>query len=71
MLGPFLWELHSLNNSIRPWGIPLSWIPIWTCYWNSFTSDSSPILFLWFFQTGRLKGQVFDCGMTTPSLYLI
>ena len=27
MLGPFLWVLHSLSNSVRPWDLPLSWIP--------------------------------------------
>jgi hypothetical protein len=24
MLGPFLWELQSFINSVRPWGLPLS-----------------------------------------------
>jgi hypothetical protein len=29
MLGPFLWVLHSLSNSVRLWDLPLSWIPLW------------------------------------------
>jgi hypothetical protein len=29
MLGPFLWVLHTLRNSVRPWDLPLSWIPLW------------------------------------------
>jgi hypothetical protein len=25
MIDPFLWALHSLSNSVRPWDLPLSW----------------------------------------------
>jgi hypothetical protein len=46
MLGPFLWVLHSLSNSIRPWDLPLSWIPLWACRWTLFSSGSSPFLSL-------------------------
>ena len=42
MIGPFLWVLHSLSNSIRPWDLPLSWIPLWACRWAFFSSGSSP-----------------------------
>jgi hypothetical protein len=31
MLGPFLWILHSLSNSVGPSALPLSWIPLWVC----------------------------------------
>jgi hypothetical protein len=31
MIGPFLWVLHSLSNSVRLWDLPLSWIPLWAC----------------------------------------
>jgi hypothetical protein len=42
MLGPFLWALHSLSNSVRPWDLPLSWIPLWACRWTfCFTSQDS------------------------------
>jgi hypothetical protein len=27
---------HSLSNSVRPWGFPLIWIPLWACHWTSF-----------------------------------
>ena len=42
MIGPFLWAHHSLSTSVRPWGLPFSWIPIWTCHCISFSSGSSP-----------------------------
>jgi hypothetical protein len=42
MIGPFLWMLHSLSNSVRPWDLPLSWIPLWACCWTFFSSGSSP-----------------------------
>jgi hypothetical protein len=32
MIGPFLWVLHSLSNSVRPWDLPLSWILLWACW---------------------------------------
>ena len=39
MLGPFLLALFvSLSNSVRTWGLPLSWIPIWACCWPSHPS---------------------------------
>ena len=42
MLGPFLRALHSLSNSVKPWDLPLSWILLWACHWNVFSSGSSP-----------------------------
>jgi hypothetical protein len=42
MLGPFLWVLHSLSNSVRPWDLPLSWISPWACHWTFYSSGSSP-----------------------------
>jgi hypothetical protein len=42
MLGPFLWPLHSLSNSVRPWDLPLSWIPLWACCYTFVSSGSSP-----------------------------
>jgi hypothetical protein len=42
MLHLFLWALHSLSNSVRPWGFPLSWILIWPCHWIFFSLGSSP-----------------------------
>jgi hypothetical protein len=68
MLGPFLWVLHSLSNSVRSWVLPLSWIPLWACHWTFFSSGSSPFPSLQFFQTGANMGQSFDYGMATPSL---
>ena len=67
VIGPFLWVLHSISNSVRSWGIPLSWIPLWACHWT-FSSSSYPFLSLKFFQTGRIMGQSFDCGMAITSL---
>jgi hypothetical protein len=66
MLGPFLWALHSLSNSVRPWDLPLSWISLWACGWTFFSSGSSPFPFLQFFQTGTIMGQSFECGVATP-----
>jgi hypothetical protein len=42
MLGPFLLVLHGLSKSVRPWGFPLSWIPLWACWWTFFSSGYSP-----------------------------
>jgi hypothetical protein len=41
MLGPFLWVLHTLSNSVRPWDLPLSCIPFWPCHWTFFSTGSS------------------------------
>ena len=60
--------LHSLSNSVRPWGLPLSWIPLWACCWTFISPGSSPFPILQFFQTRKIMGQSFDCGMATPSL---
>jgi hypothetical protein len=62
MIDLFLWVLHSLSNSVRPWGLYLSCIPLWACCWTFFSSGSSPFPCLQFFQTGT-TGQSFDCGM--------
>jgi hypothetical protein len=51
MIGPFLWELHSLRNSVRPWVLPFSWIPLWSCHWTSFSSGFSPFPSLQFIQS--------------------
>jgi hypothetical protein len=40
MIDPFLWALHSPNNSVRPWDLPFSWIPLRICYWIFFSSGS-------------------------------
>jgi hypothetical protein len=69
MLGPFLWVLHSLSNSVRPWDLPLSWISLWTCLWTFFYSDSSSFPYLLFFQTGKTMGQNFHCGWQPPTLF--
>jgi hypothetical protein len=68
MLGPFLWVLHSLSNSVRPWDLPLRWIPLWARHWTFFSAGSSPFLSLYFFQRGIIMGQSCDCSMATPSL---
>jgi hypothetical protein len=34
--------IHSISNSVRPWSLPLRWIPIWVGNWASFPSISSP-----------------------------
>ena len=70
MIGSSLWTLHSLSNSIRPWSLPLSWIPPWACCWTSFSSGSSPVLSLQFFQTGTVIGQILTVWwwQTYPSL---
>jgi hypothetical protein len=70
MLGFCLQGLHSLSNSVRPWSLPFSWIPIWACHWISFPLGSSPFLFLQFFRQEQFWARVFDCGMATPSLHL-
>jgi hypothetical protein len=68
MLGPFLCVFHSLSNSVRPWDLPLSWIPLCACLWTFFSSGSFPFPSLKFFQKGTIIGQRCDCGMATPSL---
>ena len=40
MIDPFLWELHSLSNSVRPWDLHLSWISLWACCTTFFLSGS-------------------------------
>ena len=47
MVVPLLWAHHSLSNSVRSWGLPLSWIQIWACCQFSFSSGSSPFLSLY------------------------
>jgi hypothetical protein len=42
MIGPILWVFHNLDSSVRPWGLPLRWIPLWACHSNFFSSGSSP-----------------------------
>jgi hypothetical protein len=42
ILCPFLWVLHNLSNSVRPWDLPLSWIPLWVYCWTFFSTVSSP-----------------------------
>jgi len=42
MIDPSLWAHHSINNSVMPWGLPLSCISHWAGHWTSFSSDSSP-----------------------------
>jgi hypothetical protein len=41
MTGPFVWVLHRLINSVRPWGLPLSCSLLWACCWTFFSSVSS------------------------------
>jgi hypothetical protein len=61
---------HSVSNSVRPQGLLLSWIPIWTCHWTSFLSRSSPFLSLQFLQTGTILGQ--NCSpLTWCSVFLL
>jgi hypothetical protein len=66
MLGPFLWALHRSSNNVRPWDLPLSWIPLWACGWTFFSSDSSPLPSLQFFHTETIMDQNYDCVMATP-----
>jgi hypothetical protein len=56
MVGPFLWVLHSLSDSVRSWGLPLSWIPLWACHWTFFSSGSSPFPSLQFIHVPLGKG---------------
>ena len=71
MIGPFLWVLYSLSNSVRPWGLHLSWVPLWVCCWISFSLGSSPFLSLQFFQTGTIMGQSFWLWDGNPIPYLM
>ena len=71
MIGPFMWVLHSLSNSVRPWGLPLSCIPIWACPWTFFLTHA----LLHFcpcssFRQEQLWVRDFDCAMATASLTL-
>ena len=68
MLGPFLWALHIFSNSVRPWDLRLSRIPLWACHWTFLSSVSSSYPSLQFFQIGTIMDQSFDCGMSTPFL---
>jgi hypothetical protein len=36
-IDPFLWVLYSLSNSVWPWDVPLSWIPLLACHWTFFS----------------------------------
>jgi len=38
MIDPSLWAHHSINNSVMPWGLPLSCISHWAGHWTSFSS---------------------------------
>ena len=53
MIGPFLWEFHSLSNCIRSWSLCLTWVTCCACHWTFFSSGSSPFLSLQFFQTEK------------------
>jgi hypothetical protein len=70
MIGPWFWAHHSISNSVMPWGLPLNWIPIWACYWTSFSSGSSSFLSLQFFQAGPILGQSFWLWDGNPILPL-
>jgi hypothetical protein len=63
-----LWALHKLHNSVRSWGLSLSWTPLCACLWTFLSSGFAPFLSLQFFQTETNMGQGFDCGTATPSL---
>ena len=54
-------------TGVRPWDLPLSWIPLCACSWTLFFSDSSPFPSLQVFQTGTIMRQSFD-RIATPSL---
>ena len=66
MLGPFLWALQNLRDSVRPWDLPLSWIPLWACGWTFFFPGFSPFPSLQFFQTGTNMGDVLTVGWQPP-----
>jgi hypothetical protein len=68
MLGPFLWVLHYLSNSVRPWDLSLNWLLLWACHWTFFPSDYSPFPTLQHFQTGTIMSQRCGWRMATPSL---
>jgi hypothetical protein len=44
MIDPFLGTFHSFSQChiVRPWDLPLTWIPLWACHWTFFFSGSSP-----------------------------
>jgi hypothetical protein len=71
VIGPFLWALNSINNSVRSWGIPLRWIPLWACRWTSLYSISSLRLSLQFFQTATIMGQSFWLWNGNPLSHLM
>jgi hypothetical protein len=49
----------TLVDSVRVPSLPVSWITIWACHWNSFLSCFSPFLSLKFLQTGTILSQRF------------
>jgi hypothetical protein len=65
---PFLWVLQSFSNCVRPWHLPLSWIPIWAYCWTSFFTALLHFCRCSFFRQEQLWVRVFDYGMATPSL---
>ena len=71
MMGPFLLAHHSLSSSVRPWGLPMSWIPGWACRWTSLSSDSSPFLSLQFFQSRTIMSQSFWLWDGNPFSHLM
>jgi hypothetical protein len=70
MIGPFLWALHSLGNSVRPCDLPLSWIPLWAWCWTFFSSGSSPFPSCKSFRWEQLWARVVTVGWS-PLLHLM
>jgi hypothetical protein len=64
--GPFLWALHSLSNSVRPWDLPLNWIPFWLSLdiFLRFLYISIPVIL----SDRNNYGSEFDSRVAAPSL---
>ena len=71
MLGSCLYAQDSISNTIRPWSLPLSFIPIWASHWTSFHSGSSDSFPCSSFRQEQVWVAFFYCRMATPFLHLM
>ena len=59
------------QHSVRPWNLPLRWIPSWAGHWTVFPQSLLRFCTFSFFRQEQFWVRIFDCEMATPSLYLM
>jgi hypothetical protein len=67
MISPFMWALRSISKSVRPWDLPLSWIPLWA-YRGTFSS-SAPFHPCSSFRQEQLWVRVLTVGWQPPTSF--